>query len=209
MSINQMIYIPLFAVAMLLFCYSCYQRLQLISLGTAENRLDRPGTRFAGMITYAFAQKRVIQRPFGLNHSLLFWAFLVLLLANGEFLLEGLFPAISLALLPETLHHSLAFAFDAVSLLVLICVGIAFARRLFFPPEYLGNEYSSPRSGEALFILGMIATLMIAFFLLHGAQIALGEVAASRPVSALFGKALAFVVVARGYQEQTFLQTQE
>jgi Fe-S oxidoreductase len=190
MSINQTIYIPLFAISMMFFCYSCYQRLQLISVGASENRTDRPVTRIIGMITYAFGQKRVVQRPFGLNHSLLFWAFLVLLLANGEFLLEGLFPAVTLALLPDTLHHGLAFAFDAVSLLVLLCVCIAFARRLFFPPDYLGNEYSSPRSGEALLILGMIASLMIAFFLLHGAQIALGESAASRPVSALFGNAL-------------------
>lgn len=191
MSINQTIYIPLFIGSMLLFCFSCYQRLQLIALGADENRSDRPMKRFAGMITYAFAQKRVIQRPFGFNHSLLFWSFLVLLLANGEFLLEGLFPAISLALLPEILHQSLAFAFDAVSLLTLICVGIAFARRFLFPPDYLGNEYSSPRSGEALLILGMIATLMLAFFLLHGAQIALGNDAATRPISALFGSTLA------------------
>ncbi len=190
MSINQTIYIPLFVVSMLFLCYSCYQRLQLISLGTAENRTDRPGARFARMLIYAFAQKRVVQRPFGVNHSMLFWAFLLLVLANGEFLLEGLFPSISLALLPAPLHHSLSFVFDAVSLLTLACVAIAFARRLFFAPDYLGNEYSSPRSGEALLILGMIATLMIAFFLLNGAQIELGEAAASRPISALFGKAL-------------------
>ena len=196
MSINQTIYIPLFAVSILFFCYSCYQRLQLISLGTSENRTDRPGARLVGMFTYAFAQKRVVQRPFGVNHSLLFWAFLLLVLANGEFLLEGLFPSMSLALLPEALHHGLVFVFDAVSLLTLVCVTIAFARRLFFAPDYLGNEYSSPRSGEALLILGMIATLMIAFFMLHGAQIALGDAAGSRPISALFGKFLAGIPVA-------------
>ncbi len=196
MSINQTIYIPLFAVSVLFFCYSCYQRLQLISLGTSENRTDRAGARFAKMLTYAFAQKRVVQRPFGLNHSLLFWAFLLLALANGEFLLEGLFPSVSLALLPTPLHYGLAYVFDAVSLLTLACVTIAFARRLFFAPDYLGNEYSSPRSGEALLILGMIASLMIAFFMLHGAQIALGEAAASRPISALFGKVFASLSVA-------------
>lgn len=196
MSINQTIYIPMFAVSILFFCFSCYRRLQLISLGTAENRTDRPWARLVGMFTYAFAQKRVVQRPFGVNHSILFWAFLLLALANGEFLLEGLFPSISLAMLPDSLHHVLVFVFDVVSLLTLACVTIAFARRLFFAPDYLGNEYSSPRSGEALFILAMISTLMIAFFMLHGAQIALGDAAASRPISALFGKALAGLSIA-------------
>jgi Fe-S oxidoreductase len=196
MSINQTIYIPMFAFAVLFFAYSCYQRLQLISLGVAENRTNRPVARLIGMFTYAFAQKRVVQRPFGVNHSLLFWAFLVLVLANGEFLLEGLFPSLSLALLPEPVHHALTFAFDVVSLLTLACVALAFARRLFFAPDYLGNEYSSPRSGEALLILAMISTLMLAFFILNGAQIALGGSAAAKPVSLLFGKALAGLPVA-------------
>lgn len=190
MSINQMLYIPLFAAACLFFCYSCYQRLQLLALGVAEDRTDQPAARFVGMLTYAFGQKRVVQRLFGMNHFLLFWAFMLLLLANGEFLLEGLFPSLSFALLPTELHHVLAFIFDLVSFLALACVLIAFARRLFFPPNYLGNEYTSPRSGEALLILGMIATLMMAFFFLHGAQIALGEGGSYRPISALLGKNL-------------------
>lgn len=185
MSINQAIYIPIFAASTLLFCYSCYQRLQLVTLGSAENRFDRPWERLVGMFTYAFGQKRIVQRAFGVNHFLLFWAFMLLLLANGEFLLEGLFPAISLALLPGPLHHGLAFVFDIVSLLALVCVVVALLRRLCFPPKYLGTEYTSARSGEALLILGMIAILMLAFFLLHGALIALGEPGAFRPVSGL------------------------
>ena len=32
-------------------------------------------------IAYAFGQKRVMARPFGVNHAVIFWAFLVLLIA--------------------------------------------------------------------------------------------------------------------------------
>jgi Fe-S oxidoreductase len=60
---------------------------------------------------------------------------------------------------------------------------VALARRLFFPPEYLGNDYTRPASGEALLILAMIAALMSAFFLLNAAHIALGQADAWRPVS--------------------------
>ncbi|WP_303722842.1 (Fe-S)-binding protein [Malonomonas rubra] len=191
MSINQTIYIPLFAVSVIFFCYSCYQRLQLISLGADENRSDRPIERLAGMFSYAFGQKRVVKRPFGINHFVLFWAFMFLLLANGEFLIEGLFPSVSLALLPDPLHHVLAFIFDMVSLLALVAVVVALSRRLLFPPSYLSNEYTSARSGEGLLILAMIAFLMIAFFLLHGALIGLGDSAAYRPISAIFASLLA------------------
>lgn len=190
MTINQTIYIPLFAAAMLFFCYSCYQRLQLISLGAAENRTDRPGARLAGMFTYAFAQKRVVIRAFGVNHFVLFWAFMFLLLANGEFLIEGLFPAVTFALLPDSLHHGLAFIFDMVSLLALVSVSLAFFRRLLFPPAYLGSDYTSPRSCEALLILGMIAILMLAFFVLHGALMVIGESESFRPISTLFASGL-------------------
>jgi len=183
MSINHSLFIPLFAVAMLTFCFSCYQRLQLVAIGSSEDRFDSPGERLAGMLSYAFGQKRVLARPYGFNHFLLFWAFMLLLVANGAFLLEGLFPSFSLAALPAPLHHGLEFVFDIVSLVALVSVTIAFVRRVLFPPSYLGNEYTSARSGEALLILALIATLMVAFFLLNAAQIALGQEGSWKPVS--------------------------
>ena len=191
MSLQQTVFTTVFAVSVLSFLYSCYQRLQLVAVGTPENRFDNPGARLIGMFTYAFAQRRVLGRPYGVNHFLLFWAFLFLLLANGEFLLEGLFPAASLAVvLPVPLYHALAALFDVVSLVALICAVVASVRRIFCPPQYLGNDYTRPASFEALLILGMIATLMLAFFLLNGAHIAQGEAAAWRPVSAALARLL-------------------
>ena len=102
------------------------------------------------------------------------------------FLLEGLVPGANLSVLPAPLRHALEFIFDIVSLVALVSVAAAFVRRVFFPPAYLENDYTSARSGEALLILAMIATLMIAFFLLNGAQIALGRAASWQPVSAIF-----------------------
>ncbi|MBJ6802194.1 (Fe-S)-binding protein [Geomonas propionica] len=168
-------FMPLLFVAVLTFCYSCYQRLQLVTVGAAENRFDRPGERLAGVLSYAFGQKRVLSRPFGVNHFVLFWAFLLLLVANADFLWQGLFPGGGLSALPEGIRHPLEFAFDLVSLLALVSVTVALARRLFFAPSYLGNEYTKPRSGEALLILGMIATLMAAYFLMNAARLAPGE----------------------------------
>uniref|UniRef100_UPI0026EB0621 (Fe-S)-binding protein n=1 Tax=Malonomonas rubra TaxID=57040 RepID=UPI0026EB0621 len=195
MSINQIIYIFLLSASILVFVASCVGRLELIALGAAEQRFDRPAQRLWRMLGYAFAQKRVLKRPFGVNHSLLFWGFLLLCLANAEFLFDGLFPGVLQQIVPGSLYQALAVVFDIVSLVTLICVGIAFYRRLFSAPSYLGNEYTSPHSGEALLILGMISSLMIAFFLLHGAQGALGIHDAFRPVSSLIGKQLSSVSV--------------
>ncbi|WP_129125967.1 (Fe-S)-binding protein [Geomonas oryzae] len=170
-------FMPVFAVAILAFCYSCYQRLQLVGEGAAENRFDRPGERLAGVFAYAFGQKRVLARPFGVNHFVLFWAFMLLLVANADFLWEGLFPGSGLSALPEAIRNPLSLVFDLVSLAALASVLVALARRLFFAPSYLGNDYTKPCSGEALLILGMIATLMAAYFVLNAAHLALGQTA--------------------------------
>lgn len=190
MHINHALFIPLFVIAVLTFFHSCYQRLQLVAVGSPENRLDSPGARLAGTLAYAFGQKRVLARPYGVNHFFLFWAFMLLLLANGAFLLEGLVPGANLSVLPALLRHGLELIFDIVSLVALVSVAAAFIRRVFFPPAYLENDYTSARSGEALLILAMIATLMVAFFVLNGAQIALGRASSWQPVSALFARVL-------------------
>jgi Fe-S oxidoreductase len=195
MQPNPAVFAPILIASLIFFSWSCYSRLRLVALGRPENRTDNPGPRLWDMLLYAFGQKRVVARPFGINHFVLFWAFMVLVLANGEFLLVGVFPKADLGQLPDALHHGLLAAFDAVSLLALASVAVALARRLLFPPGYLYTSYVRARSPEALLILAAIAILMLAYFGLHGAKLALGEepaaAAAWMPVSAFFARQLA------------------
>ena len=180
------IFAGLLVASFAVFFYSCYRRLGLVAVGSGEERLDRPWSRFRDMLVYAFGQKRVVKRPFGVNHSVIFWAFLVLALANGEFLISGIFPGISFALLPAPLHSALLFVFDCCSLATLAAVFAAANRRFFRPP------FEGGRSFEAFFILIMIALLMLAYFGMRGSEIALGlaPAATSAPVSALTARLL-------------------
>lgn len=195
MSPNLLIYAPLLVLSLLYFSWSCYKRLALVSVGRAEERFDNPGHRILNAFTYAFGQKRVLAKPFGLNHAVIFWAFVILLIANGEFLISGLIPGANLSILPDSVHHILLLAFDAVSLLALASVALATFRRLFCPPDYMTTTYTSAKSPEAFLILGSIALLMLAYFGLHGAMIAMGRepAAAAMPVSSLAATLLANV----------------
>lgn len=149
------------------FAWGCWKRLSLISLGRPEERCDNIGTRIGDMLLYAFGQKRVVAKPFGFNHFVIFWSFLILLVANTEFILNGLFPhTIKLIKLPFELYVPLAFMIDIASLLALIAVTVAAVRRLFAPP------YPEARTAEAFFILGLIATLMLASFALNASELA-------------------------------------
>ena len=181
MSPNIAIFIAVFVAAMALFSWSCFRRFRLVTLGKAENRFSDIGKRIWNMLFYAFGQRRVLNRPFGLNHVVLHWCFLILLIANTEFLLNGLFPDyISFSRLPDGAYYSLAFIFDLVSVLALLAVCIAIIRRVAFPPPNI-----DARSRDAFVILTLVAVLMIAFFGLHASEIAQGteEAAQYMPIS--------------------------
>jgi hypothetical protein len=182
---NITIFGAVFVISMAFFAWSCFNRFRLVTLGKPANRFDNLGRRIWNMISYPFAQRCSVtgRYRFGLNHAVLFWSFMILLIANTEFLLHGLFPDyISLSRLPDGAYHTLAFIFDIVSILVLLTVSIAVVRRLAFPPPYI-----EARSRDAFTILGLVATLMIAFFGLHASEIARGTEEATRymPVSSL------------------------
>jgi len=186
-SPNIALFSIVFVAAMAFFAWSCYKRFRLVMLGKDDNRFTQIGKRIWNMLFYAFGQRRVVSRPFGVNHFVLFWCFMTLLIANTEFLFHGLFPDyIALSRLPEGAYYTLAFVFDIVSILALAAVLIAFGRRLFFPPSYI-----EARSRDAFIILGLVALLMIAFFGLHASEIAGGveEAAAYMPVSSLVASA--------------------
>ncbi|MEA1958600.1 MAG: (Fe-S)-binding protein [Chloroflexota bacterium] len=187
MSLNTVIYIVVFVFAVAFFGWSCYKRFSLVALGKDDNRFKQIGTRVWNMLYYPFSQRCTINRSykFGINHALLFWSFMLLLIANTEFLLHGLAPnAIALSKLPGGAYHALAMIFDIVSVLVLVAVVAAVVRRFAFPPKFV-----EARSRDAFIILGLISALMIAFFFTHGAEIAQGveEAASYMPISNFVG----------------------
>ncbi len=168
---NPLLFAALVLVSIVAFVASCVKRFSLLTIGKPEDRLDHLIDRVGNMLVYAFGQKRVAvsRYPFGLNHFFIFWSFLVLLVANAEFVIAGITGGhISLAQLPTPLHAALSYLFDIISLVTLITIVLAMARRLFFPPKYI-----EARSRDAFVILGMIAVLMIAFFSSHACEITL------------------------------------
>mgnify|MGYP005849960009 CR=1 FL=1 len=187
MSANVIVFAATLAVALALFGWSCYRRFRLVACGRPENRFDHVGQRLRSMFVYAFAQRRVLGRRYGLNHLVLFWAFLILLVANAEFLLNGLAPEIGFWRLPEGAYRALTLLFDAASALALLAVGVALVRRAFFAPPHIAKL-----SRDASVILLLIAVLMVAFFGLNATKIAAGDAHAPQlaPISSAVAYAL-------------------
>ena len=167
MSAKAFVFIILFVIAAAFFAFSCYRRFKPVFRGKPENRFNAPLKRFWNMLLYAFGQRRVVQKPFGVNHFVLFWAFMILLISNTEFLLNGLAPSLSFSNLPDPAYFPLAAIFDIASGLALLCVVVAVIRRLISPPPY-----TEGRSRDAFVILTMVGVLMLAYFGLKACDIA-------------------------------------
>jgi len=180
------IFAPLFVAATALFIISCWRRLSLTALGKPDNRLNDIGQRIGDTLRYGFAQLRGIRKPYGIVHLVIFWCFLVLMIANAEFILHGLFPGISFSKLPDGLFVPLIQMIDLVSLITLVAVLIAMIRRAVAPP------YPEARTFEAFFILSLVALLMLANFGINAAKLSrlqgpVRELAIGiMPVSSLF-----------------------
>jgi Fe-S oxidoreductase/nitrate reductase gamma subunit len=187
MTSTVIAFIIVLVLAIAFFFYSCYRRFGLILKGKPDNRFDSLFRRFWNMLYYAFGQRRVVKKPFGINHFVLFWAFMILLISNTEFLLNGLAPdVISFARLPDGAYFTLMCIFDIMSVLALLAVILAIIRRLTFPPPY-----TEAKSRDAFIILGLVAGLMIAYFGMNASEIAAGtERAASYMPISNFGASL-------------------
>jgi len=54
MTLRVTMFAIVFAVAIIFFLWSCWQRFSLVTLGKADNRFDRIGLRIVNMLLYAF-----------------------------------------------------------------------------------------------------------------------------------------------------------
>jgi len=141
-------------VAFGVFGWRVWRLVGLIRRGRAENRLDHPGRRLWHAIRHVLLQPRIFgERSIGLPHFLIFWGFMVYAACFNWALVRGLFPMLPIPYPDEV--RIVALFLEVFSVLVLISLGVAVARRLFYAPPHLHL------SVDANLILGLIAVLML------------------------------------------------
>ncbi len=168
-ALENVIFAILMVGGVLFFLRNVFRLLATICLGRTENRFDNLIGRFTSMLTYGFGQMRVVSEKFGFNHFLLFWGFLVLVCVNSEFFIAGVFPAFSWNFIGETPWALVMGLADIMSLVVLACVVVALIRRVIVKPFYIDSGY------DAYLILTLVASLMIAYFGMNGAEESMGK----------------------------------
>ncbi len=192
---NTAIFIILLVSALVFFARTSYLFGRAVFSGAPDPRprLDQIPGRLADVLIYFFGQKKVAQEgPLhrtSKHHLFIFWGFLIITIATVDILVSGVFPSVSLRLLPAALYVPLYTAIDVMNAVVLAMVTWAVLRRTLVRPNLI------PWSLDAGLILGAIASLMLTHFLYHGYSIAaeLGaghEVPMELPLSGLLGRVL-------------------
>lgn len=152
------------AAAFTAFAVALFRRIRLLTVGRPENRREAPLQRFLGMAGRVFGQLLVVRRVAGIFHFFIFWGFVVLLLANLQFLGEAVWRDFKIPLVTGTAWYG--FLFDVFVVLVIAAVLAAAGRRVFFRPPGPTNNFG------AFFILFLIFGLMATDLICEGYRVA-------------------------------------
>ena len=141
-------------VAFGVFGHRIWRLVGLLRQGRYEDRFDQLPQRIGHVIRHVLLQPRLFQEPsIGLPHLLIFWGFVLYATCFNWGLLRGLFPFLPVPY-PDEVKLA-GFFLEVFSVLVLVSLGVAVARRLFFAPPYLHLSL------DANLILGLIGLLML------------------------------------------------
>jgi hypothetical protein len=178
-GIERIVFAIIAVAAILFFLKNLFRLFAIVCLGQWENRFDHLVKRLKNLLMFGFGQLRVMARKFGVNHFFIFWSFMTLVVVYVEFLINGMFPKFNLGFLGHIPYGIILLAADVMSLVAIICIMIAFTRRIFFRPKSISANF------EAFFIPSLIAILMIAYFTSNTCEASLGglKMAAWLPVT--------------------------
>jgi len=195
---QQVLFILLLAASVAFFARTVWLFGRAVAAGTSDPRprLDQLPARLMDVGIYFFGQKKVAeegpQHRTSKHHLVIFWGFLIITIATVDIVVSGVWPGVSLKLLPDVISHPLYGAIDITNFLVLLAIGWAIVRRTVVKPRLI------PWTLDAGLILGGIGSLMLTHFLFHGYETAkmissAGTGQAYLPISNLIGKMLASV----------------
>ncbi len=165
--------IPLIGISA--FCYIMARRLIPLAKAQPDSRFDRPKERIKSVIKFWLGQyKQPRYLDAGVIHIVIFAGFLILSIRSTSLVIEGFKPGFVFPGLGGFLGDIYNFLKDYAATFVLIACIVAGVRRGVFKPERykVPPKYGKDHTFEAIFVLGLIGTLMIFESLYSGSMVA-------------------------------------
>ncbi len=158
-----------------LFAYIMIRRIAPLVRANPDNRFDHIGKRVKNIILVWLGQIRQPRYMLaGVLHICIFAGFLILSIRSTSLVVVGLSDGFVLPGFGGPLGDIYNFIKDYAATLVLTaCIIAAVRRGIFKPKRYAVPEsYGKDHTAEAVFVLGIIATLMISESLFEASQVA-------------------------------------
>ncbi|MEW5908189.1 MAG: (Fe-S)-binding protein, partial [Thermodesulfobacteriota bacterium] len=157
------------------FSLIIYRRMVPLLTGASDPRFDHWIDRTKKMLKFALAQYRQPRYRFaGILHILLFAGFVILSLRSITLVIMGVWSPFVFPGMRGTLGDLYGVAKDYAGTVVLITCLIAMIRRAVFKPRRYAvpSKYGKDHTGEAVFVLLLISTLMISDAVFEGSSAA-------------------------------------
>jgi len=167
------ILIPLAGVVV--FTYIMAIRMAPLVKAAPDNRFDRFPQRLYSVLKIWLAQYRQPRYMLaGVVHIVIFAGFLILSIRSCSLVIMGIFPDFVMPGFDGVVGHIYNFLKDYAATAVLVACAIAAWRRgVVKPARYaVPAKYGHDHTAEALFVLGLISTLMISESLFEASSVA-------------------------------------
>jgi Fe-S oxidoreductase len=158
-----------------LFAYIMVRRIAPLVRANPDNRLDHIGTRVKNFIFVWLGQMRQPRYLLaGVLHICIFAGFLILSIRSSSLVIIGLSDGFVLPGFGGILGNVYNFIKDYAATIVLVaCIIAAIRRGIFKPKRYaVPEKYGKDHTSEAVFVLGIISTLMISESLFEASELA-------------------------------------
>lgn len=186
MATGNVIFTIILALALAFFSYNAQRLVRYLSLGADDFRLNDVPTRVWNLLRIGFAQTKILRDPLaGPLHAAVFWGFLVLQFGALEILTHGVSPSFAYErFVPQPIYYLFLLSQELTAVAVLAAVAFLLYRRIVVKPRRLQGD--GVHSGDAIFILSVIAGLMVTLLIIAGTDRLLGVIhpLAVQPVSA-------------------------
>jgi Fe-S oxidoreductase len=162
----------LLVVALALFGFIMFRRIQLLRQGMPDSRFSDIGKRIWFTLVYGFGQFRQPRYPVGgIIHILLFAGFMILSLRSLTLLGRGFSSQFHLPFLAGSVGFSYDVLKDYTVILVLLVCIAAIVRRAVFKPARYAHAHGQGHEGDAYIILGLVSALMISDMIFDGSAL--------------------------------------
>ncbi len=162
---GQIVFATIQLLGLALFLFIVVRRLAPLAAGQKDCRFDHPLARLGRLMKYWFGQWKHPRYPAaGVMHILLFSGFLILVIRALSLLLLGVWPGFQLPTFAGVSGQIYGALTQYAATVVFFCVTCAAIRRLIFkPPRYnVPARFGTAHTADAIFLLALIATLMLA-----------------------------------------------